>query len=46
MADERKKVVEDEWKSLIRQNLSRAHDFPPSFLFGAATSAYQVVILL
>ncbi|PWA69456.1 hypothetical protein CTI12_AA290770 [Artemisia annua] len=42
MADERKKVVEDEWKSLISQKLSRAHDFPRSFLFGAATSAYQV----
>nr|GEW88684.1 beta-glucosidase 42-like [Tanacetum cinerariifolium] len=44
MADERKKLMEEEWKSMIPSDrqVSRAHDFPPNFLFGVATSAYQV----
>ncbi|KAI3757063.1 hypothetical protein L6452_04596 [Arctium lappa] len=43
MAEERKRLMEEEWNSMISTNhqLTRAH-FPPKFLFGVATSAYQV----
>ncbi|KVI07550.1 hypothetical protein Ccrd_014126 [Cynara cardunculus var. scolymus] len=43
MEEDRKRSVEEEWNSMNSTNhqLSRAH-FPPKFLFGVATSAYQV----
>ncbi|KAJ0644757.1 putative glycoside hydrolase superfamily [Helianthus annuus] len=43
MENERKRLMEEEWNSRIPtgHQLSRAH-FPPDFLFGVATSAYQV----
>ncbi|MFS7942696.1 putative beta-glucosidase [Helianthus anomalus] len=43
MENERKRTMEEEWNSMIPPNhqLSPAH-FPPNFLFGVATSAYQV----
>ncbi|CAI9302150.1 unnamed protein product [Lactuca saligna] len=43
MEEERKRLVEEEWNSMIstKQQISLA-DFPSKFLFGVATSAYQV----
>ncbi|KAL6965264.1 beta-glucosidase, partial [Sarracenia purpurea var. burkii] len=40
----RKRFVEEEWRSILSKQpavLSRS-DFPPNFIFGTATSAYQV----
>ncbi|KAJ0640846.1 putative beta-glucosidase [Helianthus annuus] len=43
MENERKRLMEEEWNSMIPTDhkLCRA-DFPAKFLFGVATSAYQV----
>ncbi|KAM7494433.1 hypothetical protein LguiB_029042 [Lonicera macranthoides] len=38
---ERKRSIEEEWNSISNQQISLT-DFPPDFLFGVATSAYQV----
>ncbi|XAR65846.1 Beta-glucosidase [Bertholletia excelsa] len=41
---ERKRLMEEEWRSILcaqPSRLSRSH-FPPHFIFGSATSAYQV----
>ncbi|PSR98148.1 Beta-glucosidase [Actinidia chinensis var. chinensis] len=41
---DRKRLVEEEWNSILSKQpspLSRTH-FPPQFIFGSATSAYQV----
>nr|XP_016445135.1 PREDICTED: beta-glucosidase 42-like isoform X2 [Nicotiana tabacum] len=43
MGLEKKKKIEEEWNSIYssKHQLSRS-DFPPQFIFGVATSAYQV----
>ncbi|CAK9140759.1 unnamed protein product [Ilex paraguariensis] len=38
---EKKRLIEEDWNSIAKRPLSRT-DFPPDFLFGVATSAYQV----
>ncbi|KAM3360441.1 hypothetical protein P3S68_020153 [Capsicum galapagoense] len=40
---EKKKAIEEEWKTIYssKRQLSSA-DFPSNFIFGVATSAYQV----
>ena len=45
---DRKRLVEEEWNSILSKQpspLSRTH-FPPQFIFGSATSAYQVSLSL
>ncbi|XP_047256665.1 furostanol glycoside 26-O-beta-glucosidase [Capsicum annuum] len=43
MGLEKKKAIEEEWKTIysFKRQLSSA-DFPSNFIFGVATSAYQV----
>ncbi|KAH7865610.1 hypothetical protein Vadar_008878 [Vaccinium darrowii] len=41
----RKKCIEEEWRSILasrQPSLFSRTDFPPHFIFGSATSAYQV----
>ena len=45
---DRKRLLEEEWSSILSKQpspLSRTH-FPPQFIFGSATSAYQVSLSL
>ncbi|KAI8555998.1 hypothetical protein RHMOL_Rhmol05G0218600 [Rhododendron molle] len=42
---ERKRCMEEEWRSILaskQPSVPSRTDFPPRFIFGAATSAYQV----
>lgn len=41
---EKKRAIEEEWKTIYqsKQPFLSSSDFPPDFVFGVATSAYQV----